>query len=364
MKITFVLPGYQPYAAGGFKVMYEYANRLQARGHQITLIHPRYIEPQPGFTQAVKARLWPQRIKWRDQQVPPWFALHPAVRFELVPDLRERFIPIGDAVVATGYRTAKWVNEYPAAKGRKFYFIQHHEIWDGAEREVNQTWTLPLHKVVIAQWLLRLAQEFGEAERVTYIPNGLNFAEFYLATPLAERTPVRIGMMTHSFPWKGTADGLAALKLVKAEFPELEAVLFGVHARPAELPGWMEYHQRPAAEALRALYNSCALFLHPSWVEGWGLPAAEAMACGCALVAANSRGVEEFVTDGVTALLAPVKDPAALAAGVLRLLRDHNLRQQLATAGTQAIQAFTWERSVAAWETLLQEKCSAAGRIQ
>jgi glycosyltransferase involved in cell wall biosynthesis len=358
MKITFVLPGYQAYAAGGFKVVYEYANRLQARGHQLTLIHPRYIEPQSGLTQAVKARWWPQRIKWRDQTLPPWFALNPTVRFELIPDLRERFIPAGDAVVATGYRTANWVNGYARDKGRKFYFIQHHETWDGAEREVNQTWTLPLHKIVIAQWLLRLARELGEAERVTYIPNGLNFSEFHLTTPLAKRQPARIGMMAHSFPWKGTADGLAALALVKAEFPELEAVLFGVHARPTELPAWMEYRQRPGADELRALYNSCALFLHPSWVEGWGLPAAEAMACGCALVAANSRGVEEFVTDGATALLAPVKDPAALAACVLRLLRDRESRQQLAEAGTQAIQAFTWERSVAAWETLLQEPCS------
>ena len=359
MKITFVLPGYQAYAAGGFKVVYEYANRLQARGHQLTLIHPRYIEPQPGGVQAVKARLWPHRIKWRDRTLPPWFALHPAVKFELVPDLRERFIPNGDAVVATGYRTASWVNAYSKDKGGKFYFIQHHEIWDGAEGEVNQTWTLPLHKIVIAQWLQRLAQEFGEAERVTYIPNGLNFSEFHLTTPLSERNPARIGMMTHSFPWKGTADGLAALELVKAKFPALEAVLFGVHPRPAELPAWMEYHQRPDADELRALYNSCALFLHPSWVEGWGLPAAEAMACGCALVAANSRGVEEFVSDGTTALLAPVKEPVALAKRISRLLRDEHLRQRLATAGLQAIQAFTWERSVTAWETLLHERCSA-----
>jgi L-malate glycosyltransferase len=359
MQITFVLPGYQRYAAGGFKVVYEYANRLQVRGHQINLIHPRFIEPRYGLIQAVKATLWPYRIRWRDQRVPPWFRLHQEVRVRLVPDLRERFIPTGEAIIATGYRTAKWVQQYLPDKGCKFYLIQHYETWDGTESEVKQTWLLPLHKIVIAQWLKRLAGEFGEGERVTYIPNGVDFSEFKLTRPIAQRNPLRIGMMTHSFPWKGTADGLAALQQVKEQVPELEAVLFGVHPRPAEVPAWMEYRQQPAADELLALYNSCAIFLHPSWIDGWGLPAAEAMACGCALVATNSRGVEEFVVEDQTALLAPVKQPAALAGCLLRLLRDDVLRQRLAAAGAQAIRQFTWDRSVIALEALLQEKSLA-----
>ncbi len=43
MKVTFVLPMYLTSPSGGFKVVYEYANRLAALGHQIAIVHPRNI---------------------------------------------------------------------------------------------------------------------------------------------------------------------------------------------------------------------------------------------------------------------------------------------------------------------------------
>ncbi len=353
MRITFVLPGYLSYPSGGFKVVYEYANHLSARGHQLTLVHPRTVQPSPGFVEWGKAQLWPYRMKWRDRVLAPWHELQAAVHISLVADLREKFIPPADAIFATGYRTAPWVNNYNANKGRKYYLIQHHETWDGPAAEVNQTWRLPLHKIVIAQWLLKLAQQFGEAARVTYIPNGLDFSRFGIDAPIAARPPLRVGMMAHSFVWKGTADGIAALTAVKEKLPALQAVFFGVHPRPAEAPAWIEYQQQPSATQLRALYNSCAVFLHPSWTEGWGLPAAEAMACGCALVAADSQGVREFAATGENALLAPPNQPAMFARSMLEVLENTSLRHRLAKAGHKKIQEFTWEKSVNALEELL-----------
>ena len=353
MRITFILPGYLSYPSGGYKVVYEYANHLCARGHQVTLVHPRKLAPAADLAQWAKAHLWPYRLKWRDGQLIPWFQLNDEATVSLVPDLREQFIPPGDAIIATAFRTAFCVAGYEADKGRKYYLIQHHEIWDGDEAEVNQSWVLPLHKIVIAKWLLQLAHDFGEMERVTYIPNGLDFSHFRITTPIAGRLRLRVGMMAHSFAWKGTADGIAALNIVKEKFPELQAVCFGVHPQPSEMPAWMEYRQQPTATALQSLYNSCAIFLHPSWTEGWGLPAAEAMACGCALVATHNRGVAEFATDGENALLTPPRQPEALAQSLLRFIEDDILRQQLAAAGRASVQQFTWEKAVSALEKVL-----------
>src|SRR5262245_8302823 len=338
--------------AGGFKVVYEYANRLQARGHRVTVVHPRSLDPQPGAWQKLKSILWPYKVKWRDRGVVPWLAMRPKVRLSLVADLGEKFIPDGDAIFATAYQTAFHVAGYGASKGRKFYLIQHHETWLGPEKEVNRTWRLPLHKIVIARWLMRLAQEFGANRDVSYIPNGIDFSSFNLVTPITAR-PKRVAMLAHPFVWKGMADGLTALEMVRAQAPDLEATVFGAHSRPPDLPAWIEYVENPTPDKLMSLYNSCAVFLHTSWSEGWGLPPAEAMACGCAVVAAANLGVQDFAEHEITALLAPIKQPEAVARKLLRIVRDDGLRLRIAQVGHQRVQQYTWERAVDAMEALL-----------
>ena len=56
-----------------------------------------------------------------------------------------------------------------------------------------------------------------------------------------------------------------------------------------------------------------------------------------------------------TALLSPAKDPGALAANLLRLLEDRELRIQLAHRGQQHIQQFTWDRAISAFESVLRK---------
>lgn len=363
MRITFVLPLYLNYPAGGFKVVYEYANCLQARGHQVTLVHPRNTEPAKSTIERVKSRIWPLRMHWRDRTLVPWFNLQPGIRVQLVTDLREQNIPVADVVIATGYNTAFWVERYSAEKGRKYYLIQHYETWDGDEAQVNRTWKLPLHKIVIAKWLWQIAKDFGEEWRTTYIPNGLDFTQFRVTTPPATR-PLRVGMLAHPFEWKGTLDGLAALKEVRKSLPEMQAILFGTHPRPPEAPEWIEYKQRPSPAELLDLYNSCAVFLHPSWAEGWPLPPAEAMTCGCALVAAANLGVQDYAEHEVTAMLAEIKHPILLAERLKAVLADPLLRQRLVETGLTKMSEYTWERATNAFERLLltqaTQRCAGA----
>lgn len=357
MQVTFVLPLYLNHPAGGFKVVYEYANGLQARGHQVTLVHPRQAEPAPNVIEQAKSRLWPLRVHLRDQKLVPWFQLQPGIEIQLVPDLQEKNIPKADVIVATAYNTAFWVDRYAAERGRKYYLIQHYETWHGAEAEVNHTWKLPLHKIVIAKWLWQMAQDFGEAWRTTYIPNGMNFSQFRVTASPATR-PLRVGMLAHPFEWKGTTDGIAALVTAKQNLPKLQAILFGTHSRPTALPDWIEYKQQPNSIELVELYNSCAVFLHPSWAEGWPLPPAEAMACGCALVAAANPGVQDYAEAGVTAMLAEVKNPAMLAEKLIEVLTDAKLRQGLAEAGCRKIAEYTWTRATDALEALFLAEAS------
>ena len=341
--------------SGGFKVVYEYANRLQRRDHLVSVVHPRNQNQQKGLVEAVKSVGWPYKLKLKHQPLIDWFDVDPGVRLLLTPDLRAEFIPDGDAVFATALDTAVPVSQLPASKGRKFYLIQSWEDWNGPESLAPESWRLPMQKIVISNWLMQIARDLGEEARTTRIPIGMDFSRFKITAPIEERRTPRVGLLAHPNEVKGTKDGVAALEIVKQELSELQAAVFGTHPRAADLPSWMEYAQRPAPEQLAALYNSCQAYLHPSWSEGWGLTAAEAMACGCALVTTDNGGVNEFATDGESALFAPVKSPEALARQLIRVLGDDDLRRRLAHRGSEQVRQFTWDRAVDALENLLLE---------
>jgi glycosyltransferase involved in cell wall biosynthesis len=342
--------------SGGFKVVYEYASRLAERSHQVTVIHPRNIDRVNSLGDRARSLLWPVKLRLKHRPLVSWVSVHPGVRMFLTADLIEARIPDADAVVATAYQTAACIDRYDDRKGKKFYLIQSYENWNGPETEVRSSWQLPLHKIVISRRLLDVARDLGEADRTDYIPIGLDFSQLGISTPIGDRTVPRVGMLAHPNEIKGTKDGVRALEIAREDIPELQAVLFGTHERSHDLPSWIEYVRLPSAQRLREIYNSCQVFLNPSRHEGWGLPAAEAMACGCALVSTSNGGVDEFAVDGESALLAPIESPERLAAQLLRLLRDGDLRMSIAQCGHEQIQAFTWDRAVDAFEMLLIEK--------
>ncbi|MBP6822494.1 MAG: glycosyltransferase family 4 protein [Acidobacteria bacterium] len=345
MKVTFVLPMYLNSPSGGFKVVYEYANRLSALGHQITIVHPRSIQPQRGFIQAIKKRLWQYKQRLVNRPLISWYAVDAGVNLLLVKDLSEGNIPDADVIFATACETAFPVAVYSAGKGKKFYLVQSYETWNQSEELVLASWKLPMHKVVISSNLFEVAATIGEQQRTSHIPNGIDFSNFKLITPVNQRG-MRIGMLAHPNQAKGTKDGLQALEIVKQRHPELQAVLFGTESRLDFIPGWISYERQPSQVSLVDLYNSCAIFLNPSWTEGWGLTSAEAMACGCALVTADNGGANEFCVDGESGLIVPIKNPKLLAEEVLNLFGNDELRMRIALSGHKTIQQFTWERAV------------------
>lgn len=353
LKITFVLPGRGDFPVGGPKVVYEYANHLSRKGHLVSVVHPaRSCMRTIGL--AGKVMNWVryfQILLGKPFRPDRWFKVDPNVNLMCVPSLSAKWLPDADAVIATAWKTVDWVCSYPASKGRGFYFIQHFESWDATDEEVTATWKAPLNKIVIAKWLLNIAKGLGED--AAYIPNGLNADEFQMDVAPTERDPKSVMMLFHDAEWKGSAQGIEAIMAVKRQEPETKATLFGVPPRPASLPEWIDYYQQPSRTQLRALYNQAAIFMAPSWAEGWPLPPAEAMLSGAALVATDICGHQEYAYHENTALLSPAKDPQGLANNILRLIHDPAMRICLARQGHDYIQQFTWERATDSFETAL-----------
>lgn len=95
---------------------------------------------------------------------------------------------------------------------------------------------------------------------------------------------------------------------------------------------------------LAGLYSKAALFINASYYESFGIPVAEAMACGVPIVATRAGGVPEIVEDGVSGLLVEPGDAKALERAVAELLENEGLRKRLAAAGrTRVTERFNWD---------------------
>lgn len=117
------------------------------------------------------------------------------------------------------------------------------------------------------------------------------------------------------------------------------AARLGVADR-VRFPGFIPQAQLPL------LYNAAAALALPSRYEGFGLPVAEAMACGCPAVVATGSSLTEVAGDA--ALHAPPDDAEAWAAALARLLSDDDLAATLRRRGLARAAAMTWERAAAA----------------
>jgi glycosyltransferase involved in cell wall biosynthesis len=95
---------------------------------------------------------------------------------------------------------------------------------------------------------------------------------------------------------------------------------------------------------LRYFYNAADVFVTTPWYEPFGITPVEAMACGTPVIGADVGGIRYSVVHGVTGLLVPPRDPAALAARLDQLRRDPGLARRMGEAGLKRARAeFTWK---------------------
>lgn len=151
-------------------------------------------------------------------------------------------------------------------------------------------------------------------------------------------------------PHKNLAAAVEALAILRRDDAALRLVLAG-HS----YPGWARTLDRArelgvadalveltevSDDTLRALYSRCEALLLPSFYEGFGLPALEAMACGAPVVASNRASLPEVVGDA--GLLVDPERPAELAEAVRRLRADPALARDLRERGRVRAARLTW----------------------
>lgn len=110
-------------------------------------------------------------------------------------------------------------------------------------------------------------------------------------------------------------------------------------------------------EEMPLFYGAAEALLLPSRYEGFGLPALEAMAAGCPVIASNVSALPEVT--GEAAILVPPDELEAWDEAVLRLLRDDPLRRSLVEKGRERVARYTWDdcarRTLAVYRRVLEK---------
>lgn len=197
-----------------------------------------------------------------------------------------------------------------------------------------------------------IAEAFAIASgRLKVIHNGVD-CERYRPLPAIERAPARLlTVASADAPLKGLAVLLRALASLGPRHPQLELMVIGkpkADSPTLELIRSLGIGDRVAfrhgltTEELVEAYAGATLAVVPSLYEGFGLPAAEAMACGTPLVSSDGGALPEVVGDA--APVVPAGDAEALAEAIDGLLRSPEARAGLGARGRRrALETFSWD---------------------
>jgi glycosyltransferase involved in cell wall biosynthesis len=227
----------------------------------------------------------------------------------------------------------------------------------------------------------RTRRAFPEAAyKCKTLYNGVDVSQFTAETYSTEKTKKKktlicVGRIT---PEKGLHIVIDAFNTLAYSYPDLELCLIGQERiTPAEF--LIELSDDPRVRSLKAFYPGsykkrimeslapalasrvslsghvshseivskyydAMIFINASFYESFGIPVAEAMACGLPVIATRAGGVPEIVENGLSGLLVEPGDADALAAAVTKLLENSTLRDSLAQAGRERVrERFNWD---------------------
>ena len=214
--------------------------------------------------------------------------------------------------------------------------------------------------VCVADYIADVLRAYGVPEsRLAVVHSGIDPARFDVeplprsALGAPEGVPL-LGNVAALVGHKDHANLLAAMPLVLRELPDLRLVIVGEGELRAQLEA--QIAQLGLARAVTLLgyrddvpriLRALDAFVLSSRMEGFGGVCTEAMACGLPVVSTAAGGMPETVIHEQTGLLAPTRDPEALAAAVVRIFREPDLARRLAANGRhQATERFSHQRMV------------------
>jgi len=274
-------------------------------------------------------------------------------------------------------------------RGRPVVANIHHPLAIDRQNAINEARSLPArvsrivwYPWVMQQWVARrldriitgsdasaasVVEAFGlPRDHIRVIHDGVETEVFHRLEDVAVE-PNRVLFVGNSEDRnKGIAYLLRAVRLLRGEVPFHLRVVHHPGSKGAPrlvqqlgLHGRVTFMEDLSTADLVRQYNRAQLLVSPSLYEGFGLPAAEAQACGTPVVATTAGALREIVEDAVAGVLVAPGDVDALARAIRALIEDPGRCRSMGDAGARRIrERFSWERTaeetLALYEEVLQ----------
>jgi glycosyltransferase involved in cell wall biosynthesis len=257
------------------------------------------------------------------------------------------------------------VSDAPVASTRKLRRL--------AVRE-RRVWRLARGYVAITAGLAAdLTSRLGARRALTVVPDGVRLTPGRQFRPSrAARSPV-IVYAGHLYPWKGVDVLLRALALL----PDVQGIVIGGHPAERDLKRIKDLAASLKITDRVRFTGQVSRADVPPWLEQGDvlvmphsattvseryaspLKLFEYMAAGKPIVASDVSSIREVLRDGENACLVPPADPAALAAGIMRVVSDPALAERIARRAFEEAADYTWARRAERLETVLRQAVAA-----
>ncbi len=316
MRIAYLLADTD--LSGGIRVIAAQADALVARGHEVTLV-------------TTGAPLTWRRSRARWLYVGGW------------PEVEASGY---DFVVGTFWTTVRAA--YDLAPDRAIHLSQGYEgsftAYAGVKEEIDAVYRLPIPKLTVSAPLIDICRRF--ADDVTCVGQIVDDDFFQPHPPHAGVPRVLLSGQAQG-DMKGIDLGYGAARHARERGAVFDLVRVSpwhpAEGEPADLAS--EFHVGIDTASMARLLASCDVFVGPNrHQEGFGLPAAEALASG---VPAVLTAIPSYLSWDAThdyAVFAPEEDVEAIGNGIAALVADSGLRNGLATRGREVAEQFRSDR--------------------
>jgi glycosyltransferase involved in cell wall biosynthesis len=250
---------------------------------------------------------------------------------------------------------------------RRLHRRAYYALLAGMERRIYADPRVSL--AAVSQRTATLLADYFRRQDVRVIPNGVDTAQFSPSARLALRAEARrrraiqetdfvLLLIGNDWRVKGLETVLRAMSTLR----ELPILLIAAgddspdsFRETAKSLGISERCRfEPSREDVLDFYAAADLYVSPSREDSFGLPVAEAMACGLPVITSLHAGVADLFRDGMDGfILRQVDDFQGLAGTIQQLHADEFLRGNVGDAAAQAAREWTWDRNAAdVWELL------------